>query len=185
MFATCLSICLLAAQAAAAPPGRAAKSQVPGEDNFRSYAGYTVAVMEHSKAVNKLARNAGSFNVELAKEHTVEIARNVASATRHFAAYQAALGVQQRAALSGQADEETQQAEVSRLAGSLSSLVAGPNPDRKAVATAATDLYLAARNCANAHKAAGKALGITQSPTPRHPAPRKPKTGTEVATKTK
>jgi hypothetical protein len=153
----------------AAAIGRPAKAQqIPGEDAFRSVAGYHAAVMEHCKAINKLARGRGAFNVELAREHAAEVSRNLTSASRHVESYLAAPGADKgTAGVVG-----SKQGESERLAAALGQALGGTSPDRKAVAAAATELYLAERDLVTAHKTAGKTLGIRPATAPRKASPR-------------
>src|SRR4051812_2448005 len=84
-------ISVVATVAAAQAPKKPKAAAVPGEDEYRSATGYTVAVMEHCKAINKLAQGSGPFNVALAREHAAEITRNASSASRHRKSYVSAL----------------------------------------------------------------------------------------------
>ena len=83
---------VLAATVAVAGPKKVAKGPIAGEDDYRSAIGYTVAVMEHCKALNRLTKTRGSYNGELAREHAGEVVRNAESATRHVSAYVATTG---------------------------------------------------------------------------------------------
>jgi hypothetical protein len=154
--------------------GRTTKTeQVPGEDAFRSAAGYHTAVMEHCKAINKLARGRGAFNVALAREHAGEVTRNLASASRHVESYLAALGMERKSTVSEQASVVSgKQSESERLAAVLGEALGAAAPDRKAIASTVTDLYLAERDLVTAHKAAGKTLGISLATAPRKGSPR-------------
>lgn len=166
---------LMAAMAvSASAAGRTAKEgSVPGEDAFRSAAGYHTAVMEHCKTINKLARGRGAFNVELAREHMSEVKRNLASASRHVSSYLTALGAERKGTVSEQTGIVTgKQAESERLASALDRDLGATAPDRKAVASTVTELYLAERELVVAHKAAGKTLGIGMATAPRKASPR-------------
>jgi hypothetical protein len=179
---------IVVALAAAASAGGAKKaapaSAVPGEDQYRSATGYTVAVMEHCKAINKLARAKGDFNAELAREHSTEVVRNASSASRHLKGYLSALAGDQRTMVVAQAAaEEASDDAIQRYAAALKDAVGSPSPDRKAVAGAATDLYLAAKDLLTAHKTAGKSLGIRAATPPRRATPRKPKAPKEAVAK--
>lgn len=173
---TLLIISLVAGAALAGGKKTPKASAVPGQDDYRSATGYTVALMEHCKAVNKLARDKGDFNVELAREHAAEASRNAASLARHTTGYMNALDSERRGQISEQsAVQESSESRIAQLAGALSDALKAPSPDRKAVAQVATDLYLAAKDFLTAHKAAGKLLGIRAATPPRKPSPRKPK----------
>jgi hypothetical protein len=168
---------LLLAAATAVPSvaaGRTTKAgEVPGEDAYRSAAGYHTAVMEHCKAINKLARAKGAFNVELAREHAAEVSRNLASASRHVESYLAALGPDRKGSVSEHAGIVAgKQGESQRLASVLGEALGTGAPDRKTIASTVTDLYLAERDLVTAHKAAGKTLGIRLATAPRKAAPR-------------
>lgn len=149
-----LAVSLLAAPCAAQ---RKSKAVVPGEDSFRSAAGYHTAVMEHCKQINKLARGRGDFNVTLAREHGAEVGRNLAAAVRHQAQFEA---VNPQATSSSVAACE-------RHAKVLEDALKAASPDRKAVAAAATELFLAERELVTSQKAAAKSLGISMATTPR------------------
>lgn len=165
---------LLAAGASAAP--KKVSETVPGEEDFRSATGYTVALMEHCKAVNRLARGKGAFKADLAREHAAEISRSAASVSRHMKTYLAALGSDQQVLVTAQSGaQQAGESAMVRLAGRLDEALKADAPDRNAVADAVTDLYLAAKDLLVSHKAAGKALGIPAATPPRKPAPRKPK----------
>jgi hypothetical protein len=173
------------ATAASAGGGKAAAkaTAIPGEDDFRSATGYTVALMEHCKAINKLARGKGAFNAELAREHAEELSRNATSASRHRQGYASALGAGQRSQVSAElTTQETSEGAMMRYASALDDALKGASPDRKAVADTVTDLYLAAKDFLTAQKSAGKTLGIRAATPPRKAAPRKPriKKGDEV-----
>ena len=181
MLGTVLVAVLVAASASAAAK-KAPAGVVPGEDDFRSATGYTMALMEHCKAVNRLARGKGPFQTELAREHAAEITRNAASASRHVKGYLAALGNDQRVLVSAQSGaQQAGESAMVRLAAQLDESLKAASPDRKAVADAVTDLYLAAKDLMVSHKAAGKALGISAATPPRKPVPRKPKAAPESA----
>src|SRR5262245_18474685 len=154
--------------------GRTTKTaQVPGEDAYRRAAGYHTAVMEHCKAINKLARGRGAFNVALAREHAGEVTRNLASASRHVESYLSALGAERRSTVSEQASVVSgKQGESERLAAALGEALGAGTPDRKAIASTVTDLYLAERDLVVAHKAAGKTFGISMATAPRKVSPR-------------
>jgi hypothetical protein len=176
---------VVASLAAGASAGqkRAARAPVPGEDAHRSATAHVVALMEHCKAVNKLARNKGDFDVALAREHAAEVSRAAGALARHFDGYMSALGAEQRM-LVADAGSVQQRAEgdVVRLAAALEGSVKSGTPDRKQVATHATELYLAAKDFLTAHKAAAKTLKISAATPPRKATPRKPrkpKTGGE------
>lgn len=176
---------LVAALALAAGAGtkKAAGGPVPGEDEYRSATGYAVALMEHCKAINKMARGKGSFNVDLAREHAAEASRNAESASRHLKGYISALDAGQRGQVSDQvATQETSEGAIGRLSSALGATLKGHAPDRKAVADTATELYLAAKDLLTAHKAAGKTLGIRAATPPHKPGPPRPrkKKGDEV-----
>lgn len=167
---------VLAVTAAAQGAKKAPAAPVAGEDDYRSATGYTVAVMEHCKAINRLARGTGAFNAELAREHSAEISRNVASASRHLKGYATALDAGQRGQVSDQfAVQSTSEDTVARLAAQLGDTLKSSSPDRSSVASTVTALYLAERDLLTAHKAAGKTLGIRAATPPRNPTPRKPK----------
>jgi len=171
------SILMVAIGISASAAGRTTKKTgpVPGEDAFRSATGYHAAVMEHCKAINKLARGRGAFNVELAREHATELKRNLASAARHVTSYISALGVEQRGTVSDQTGVVAgKQSESEQLATTLDRALNASSPDRKAVASTVTDLYLAERELVTAHKAAGKTLGIGLATAPHKAAPRSP-----------
>jgi hypothetical protein len=165
----------LAAGATAAQK-RVARGPVPGEDAHRSVTAHVVSLMEHCKAVNKLARNKGDFDVALAREHAAEVSRAAGAAARHFEGYMSALGAEQRmlVADAGSVQQRTE-GEVARLAAALEGSLKAAAPDRKQVATHATDLYLAAKDFITAHKAAAKTLKISAASPPRKAAPRKPR----------
>jgi hypothetical protein len=154
---------------AAAQRKRASSQPVPGENAYRSAAGYHAAVMEHCKAINKLARSRSDFDVELAREHAAEIGRNLEAASRHMSAYLAALAPEQRTSAGGAV--EAKQGEAKRLGAALSGALSTASPDPKQVVAAVTDLYLAERDLVAAHKAGGKALGISLASAPRKPGP--------------
>lgn len=169
-------VAVLATAAVAQSGKKSPAVLVPGEDEYRSATGYTVAVMEHCKAINRLARGTGGFNAELAREHAAEISRNVASASRHLKGYAAALDSGRRGQVSDQfALQTTNEGDVARLAVALGDALKSPSPDRKTVAETVTALYLAERDLLAAHRAAGKTLGIRAATPPRNPTPRKPK----------
>ena len=181
MFGAVLVAVLVAASASAAAK-KAPAGSVPGEDDFRSATGYTMALMEHCKAVNRLARAKGPFKAELAREHAAEITRSAASASRHVKGYLAALGSDQRVLVTAQSGaQQAGESAMVRLAAQLDDSLKAASPDRKVVADAVTDLYLAAKDLLVSHKAAGKALGIPAATPPRKPVPRKPKAAPESA----
>lgn len=187
--AACAATLALTLTAAVAVAGtQKSAGPVPGEDDFRSVTGYTVALMEHCKAANKLARNKGSFNATLAREHAAEIARAAEAATRHAKSYQMALGPEQRTLVADPGGVQGQAtAAMTRLAGALDQATKSPSPDRKLVAETVTELFLVAKDFLAAHKAAGKALRIGAATPPRKSvpkpprAPRKPKASAETA----
>lgn len=172
-----LAVAVLATAAIAGGSKTAAPARtVPGEDDYRSATGYTVAVMEHCKAINKLARGKGAFNADLAREHAAEVSRNAASAARHQKGYLSALDSASRGQVADAvATQGTSETTIQRLSATLADSLKSPSPDRKAVADAVTDLYLAARDFMTAHKSAGKTLGIRAATPPRKATPRKPK----------
>lgn len=178
-------VVVLAAAASAGGAKKAAPAgAVPGEDQYRSATGYTVALMEHCKAINRLARAKGDFNAELAREHSAEVVRNASSASRHVKGYLSALGGDQRGMVVAQsAAEEASDDAIQRYAAALKDALGAPSPDRNAVASAATDLYLAAKDLLTAHKTAGKSLGIRAATPPRRAVPRKPKAPKEAVAK--
>jgi hypothetical protein len=184
--AALLAVGISAGAASAGARKTAPAGPVPGEDQYRSATGYTVAVMEHCKAINKLARAKGDFNLALAREHAEEVARNASSASRHLKGYVAALGTDRRGqvvahtTVEGASDDAVQ-----RFAAALTDALGVATPDRKAVSQAATDLYLAAKDLMAAHKTAGKTLGIRAATPPRRAVPRKPKPPKEGATMAK
>jgi hypothetical protein len=175
-FASLLVVVFLTTAAIAGGKKATAVAAVPGEDDYRSATGYTVAVMEHCKAINRLARGRGGFNVELAREHASEVERNAQLAARHLKGFDAALGADQRTLIAdvGPASQSSQ-ADVTRLSASLATSLKSPTPDRKAVGETVTELYLAAKDLLAAHKAAGKTLGIKAATPPRKATPRKPR----------
>ena len=169
-------VAVLVAASASAAAKKVSVGTVPGEDDFRSATGYTMALMEHCKAVNRLARGKGAFKSELAREHAAEITRSAASASRHLKGYLAALGDDQRVLVTAQSGaQQAGESAMVRLAAQLDETLKADSPDRMAVSTAVTDLYLAAKDLLISHKAAGKTLGIAAATPPRKPAPRKPK----------
>jgi hypothetical protein len=179
-----LVLAALAAPAVAAQRKRASAQPVAGENAYRSAAGYHAAVMEHCKAINKLARSRASFDVELAREHAAEVSRNLDAASKHMASYLAALGPEQRSQTAAEGSAtEAKQAEAKRLGAALAGVLSTAAPDPKQVVSAVTDLYLAERELVTTHKAAGKALGIGLSTAPRKSTPRKrgPKAKTSEA----
>ena len=181
-----LAAVVVAALATAAVAGGKVASKataIPGEDEFRSATGYTVAVMEHCKAINKLARGKGTFNAELAREHAAEVARSVSSISRHRKEYVSALASGQRDQVSVEiSTQESSESAIMHYSSALSDSLKGPAPNRMAVADAVTDLYLAAKDFLAAQKSAGKTLGIRAATPPRKAAPPKPriKKGDEV-----
>lgn len=175
MLGTVLVAVLVVASASAAAK-KAPAGAVPGEDDFRSVTGYTVVLMEHCKAVNRLARGKGEFKAELAREHVAEITRSAASASRHVKGYLASLGDDQRVLVTAQTGaQQAGESAMVQLAAALDGVLKQASPDRVAVSTAVTELYLAAKDLLISHKAAGKTLGIAAATPPRKPAPRKPK----------
>ncbi len=177
--ATALLVLTVAASAFAAGAKKPATPNVyvAGEDDYRSATGYTVAAMEHCKAINKLARAKGTFNVTLAREHAAEVSRNVASASRHLKGYSDALAADLRGQVTEQiATQAASDGVVQRLSAALGDALKSSSPDRKAVAETVTSLYLAERDILTAHKEAGKTLGIRAATPPHKPTPRKPKT---------
>jgi hypothetical protein len=173
-FASLLVVVFMTTAALAGGKKAPAASAVPGEDDYRSATGYTVAVMEHCKAINRLARGKGGFNVDLAREHAAEVERNAALAARHLKGFEGALGADQRTLIAA-ASSGPSQGDMTRLAESLGATLKSPSPDRKAVGETVTQLYLAAKDLLAAHKAAGKTLGIKAATPPRKATPRKPK----------
>jgi len=166
----------VAISAAAQSPKRKPAQAVPGEDEYRSATGYTVAAMEHCKAINKLARGTGGFNAELAREHAAEVTRNLAAASRHLKTYASSLDAGRRDQVSGPfATQSTSEDSIARFTSQLGDVLKSPSPDRKAVAETVTSLYLAERDLLTAHKEAGKTLGIRAATPPHKAAPRKPK----------
>lgn len=166
---------LLTASASAAGK-KVTGASVAGEDDFRSVTGYTVVLMEHCKAVNRLAKSKGAFKVELAREHAAEITRSASSASRHVKTYLSSLGDDQRVLVTAQSGaQQAGETALVQLASQLDSVLKSESPDRAAVVTAVTDLYLVAKDMLVSHKAAGKALGIAAATPPRKAVPRKPK----------
>ncbi|MCC6743654.1 MAG: hypothetical protein IT175_07300 [Acidobacteria bacterium] len=167
---------VVAITGASAAGKKAVTGSVPGEEDFRSATGYTVVLMEHCKAVNRLARGKGAFNVELAREHAAEITRSAASASRHVKDYLASLGQDQKVLVTAQSGaQQAGETAVVQLAGKLDSVLQQASPDRAAVSNTVTELYLAAKDLLVSHKAAGKTLGIAAATPPRKAAPRKPR----------
>lgn len=167
------AILTVAAVAGAAQRGASRAKPIPGEDEYRSATGYTVAAMEHCKAINRLARGVGPFNAALAREHASEVTRNITALSKHIQSYQTALGPDERSAVSIQSDsQKSWESQINRLSAQLSEQLKGGSPDRKIVADTVTDLYLATRELLNSHKAAGKTLGIRAATPPRKTIPK-------------
>lgn len=180
--ASAVLVTLLSVSGVLAAGKRAPAAAVAGEEDFRSATGYTVVLMEHCKAINKLSKAKGAFNAELAREHAGEISRSAAAASRHMRGYLSALGADQRVLVSAQSGaQEAGESAMVRFAGELDASLKGASPDRKAVTDAVTNLYLAAKDLLTSHRAAGKALGISAAPPPRKAVPRKPKAVPETA----
>ncbi len=164
------------AKSAHSGPKKVAKGPVAGEDDYRSAIGYTVAVMEHCKALNRLTKTKGSYNAELAREHAVEVVRNSESATRHVNAFVSTSGAAPVATTDAPSLEQSL-ATVRQFATALDQLTKTGAADRNAVASTSTELYLAAKDMLAAEKASGKAMGIASATPPRKPGakPKKPK----------
>ena len=175
MISGAVLVAVLVAASASAAAKKTAGAVVPGEDDFRSATGYTTVLMEHCKAVNRLARGKGAFKADLAREHAAEITRSADSASRHVKGYLAALGSDQRVLVTAQSGaQQAGESAMVRLAAQLDETLKADSPDRKVVADAVTDLYLVAKDLLVSHKAAGKALGIAAATPPRKATPRKP-----------
>lgn len=166
---------VLATSALAAGKSAATTQPVPGEDDYRSAAGYHAAAMEHCKEVNRLARGRGGFNVALAREHAAEANRNIELANRHMASYLGALSPDQKGQIAAEASiGEAKRGETAKLASALDQALGAGSPDRKLVASMVTDLYVAERDLVAAHKSAGKTLGIRLATAPHKAGPRDP-----------
>ena len=173
--AAAVAVALLAAGATAGQK-RAARTPVPGEDAYRSVTAHAVALMEHCKAVNKLARGKGDFDLALAREHAAEVSRAAGAVARHFDGFMSALGSERRMLVADAGSvQQRAEGEVVRFAAALEASVKSGSPDRMQVSNNATELYLAAKDFLTAHKAAGKTLKISAATPPRKATPRKPK----------